>query len=115
MSGGDPLQSMSSPGSPMTQAFMVSGTAKSLLVLTPAGAYIEILLPLSFSFLSLGSEAQALAALACTFGACASGSPSSAESARAAETTCSRISARCSSFVRIDGAEDEMAPTTAPL
>jgi len=32
----------SSPGSPSTQAFMLSGTGKSLLVLTPGGAYIGL-------------------------------------------------------------------------
>ena len=32
--------SLSSPGSPSTQAFIMSGIGKSLLVFTPAGAYI---------------------------------------------------------------------------
>ncbi len=35
--------SFSCPGSPSTQAFMVSGMGKSLLVFTPAGAYIKFL------------------------------------------------------------------------
>ena len=70
--------SFSSPGLPSTQARIMSGTGMSFAVFTPGGAYIVVL---PYSAATRGADFEPWA-------------PSSAESARTADTTCSRTRAR---------------------
>ena len=126
--------SVSCPGSPNTQAFMVSGIGNSVLVFTPAGAYMESsnAIPLNVAYCLSGTvekyqfrlcfcgapEASrtlsAQLATAWALPACDVGSPNSADSARVAALISSRISATCSSLARMVGVDALIAPITVP-
>src|SRR5664280_2232819 len=115
--------SVSSPGSPRTQAFMVSGIGNSVLILTPAGAYMEssnAIRPNVAYYRSetvdknqfrLGFAAPAQLATAWTPPVDA---PNSADSARVAVAISLRISAICSSVARMVGVDALIAPITVP-
>src|ERR1035437_4706619 len=99
--------SVSSPGSPNTQAFMVSGIGNSVLVFTPAGAYMN-----PPNAIPLNAKAQLATAWALP--TCDVGSPNSADSARVAALISSRMSATCSSLARMVGVDTLIAPITVP-